>query len=161
MVTWSGTSTNRSIAWLGVAVALMMLALSAWLWGSTTPSVVLVLNAVLAVAILVALVIAARLTVEVTTVSLVVRWGPTRWPVKVIRWVDVLDVTLVTVDPWDWGGWGYRWAPGGRGTAAVVRGGPGIQLDLVGGRRFTVTVDDADAGCSAAKLALAKVRPDG
>ncbi|MEW2522555.1 hypothetical protein [Actinacidiphila alni] len=46
------------------------------------------------------------------------------------------------VSPRNWGGWGYRWRPE-KGTAVVVRRGQGLVIDLGGGRRFTVTVDDA------------------
>ena len=146
------------MAWLGVIVAVLMLALSVALWGDETPSWVLVLNGVLAIGILAALVIFSSLRVDVTTDEFVVRWGPLRWPRRAIAWQEVAAVSSVSVDPWDWGGWGYRWAPGGRGTAAVVKGGPGIRLDLINGKRFTVTVDDADHGAHACSLALAAHR---
>ncbi|MEV6006797.1 hypothetical protein AB0M29_08310 [Streptomyces sp. NPDC051976] len=48
------------------------------------------------------------------------------------------------VSPRSWGGWGYRWRPE-KGTAVVVRRGPGIVIDLGPGHPcFTVTVDDAE-----------------
>ena len=43
----------------------------------------------------------------------------------------------------EWGGWGYRWIPWAKASAAVIRRGPGIALVLRDGRRFAVTVDDA------------------
>jgi hypothetical protein len=51
--------------------------------------------------------------------------------------------TVPWISPRHWGGWGYRWRPE-MGTAVVVRRGPGLVLDLGDGRRFTVTVDNAD-----------------
>ncbi|WP_329129369.1 hypothetical protein OG552_03135 [Streptomyces sp. NBC_01476] len=47
------------------------------------------------------------------------------------------------ISPRTWGGWGYRWRPE-LGTAVVVRRGPGLVIDLGGGRHFTVTVDDPE-----------------
>ena len=60
------------------------------------------------------------------------------------------------VEPTEWGGWGYRWIPWARASAAVVRRGPGIALVLRDGRRFAVTVDDAVAGARATSAALAR-----
>ena len=42
------------------------------------------------------------------------------------------------------------------GTAVVVRRGPGLVLDLGDGRRFTVTVDDAEG---AVRAISARLRP--
>ena len=50
------------------------------------------------------------------------------------------------VDPMKWGGWGYRWIPWAKASAAVIRKGPGIELLLKDGRRFAVTVEDAVTG---------------
>jgi hypothetical protein len=41
-----------------------------------------------------------------------------------------------------------------RRAAIVIRGGQGIRFDLAGGRVLMVTVDDADAGCRAARTWL-------
>lgn len=57
------------------------------------------------------------------------------------------------VSPRTWGGWGYRWRPE-KGTAVVVRRGPGVEIDLGGGRRFTVTVDDAEGAVQAIRDSL-------
>jgi hypothetical protein len=69
-------------------------------------------------------------------------------------------VPLVT--PRAWGGWGYRWRPE-KGTAVVVRRGPGVVIDLGGGRHFTVTVDDAEGAVQAIRdlLRLRTRRPGG
>jgi hypothetical protein len=54
-----------------------------------------------------------------------------------------------------WGGWGYRWMPGAKASAAVLRKGPGIVLTFADGRRFAVSVDDATAGAAATTAAVA------
>ncbi|WP_328911853.1 MULTISPECIES: hypothetical protein [unclassified Streptomyces] len=65
------------------------------------------------------------------------------------------------VSPRTWGGWGYRWRPE-KGTAVVVRRGPGVEIDLGGGRRFTVTVDDAEGAVQAIRDSLRlRTRPAG
>lgn len=68
------------------------------------------------------------------------------------RRIPLQDVACASLAPWisprAWGGWGYRWRPG-MGTAVVVRRGPGLVLDLGEGRRFTVTVDDAEGAVRA------------
>ena len=146
------------MAWLGVVVGLLLIALTAFLMNDDIPPWVLIMNTVLAVVIPVALIVASSIRVTVTSECFAVRWGPVGWPTRSIRWSDVTAVSVITVDPWDWGGWGYRWAPGGRGAAAVVRGGPAIQLDLASGKRFTVTVDDAAEGVTACLRALSAGR---
>jgi hypothetical protein len=57
------------------------------------------------------------------------------------------------VSPRGWGGWGYRWRPE-KGTAVVVRRGPGLVVDLGNGRHFTVTVDDAEGAVKAIRASL-------
>lgn len=154
VTTWTGRCSNVALVWIGIAVAVLLAGLAVLLWSSSPPWVV-ILNAVLAVGILAALLIASRLVVVIDADAFVVVWGFTRWPTRDIPWADVSAVAVVDVDPWQWGGWGYRWIPGRKATAAVVRRGPGIQLDLTDGRHFIVTVDDATAGVAAAQAVLA------
>ncbi|WP_405578347.1 hypothetical protein [Streptomyces sp. NBC_01190] len=80
------------------------------------------------------------------------------------RRIPLDEVTGAQVDalisPRTWGGWGYRWRPE-RGTAVVVRRGPGVVIDLGGGRYFTVTVDDPEGAVQAIRdcLRLRGTRP--
>lgn len=72
-----------------------------------------------------------------------VRCGHIGVPRRRIPLDQVSGAQLVPlVSPRSWGGWGYRWRPE-KGTAVVVRRGQGLVIDLGSGRRFTVTVDDA------------------
>jgi hypothetical protein len=60
-------------------------------------------------------------------------------PLKRIPLTDIISAAAEQIDPADWGGWGYRVAPGR--SALVLRAGPGLVLRLRDGRRFAITVD--------------------
>jgi hypothetical protein len=91
----------------------------------------------------------SSLEVRVTDTRLVVAFGPFGRPRRTIELRDVRAAEAITVEPMEWGGWGYRWVPGARASAAVIRRGPGIAVRLADGRRFAVTVDDAATGALA------------
>ncbi|WP_328471617.1 DUF1648 domain-containing protein [Actinoplanes sp. NBC_00393] len=61
-------------------------------------------------------------------------------PIKQIPLTDIAGAETAEIVPTEWGGWGYRVMPGR--TALVLRGGPGLVLQLRDGRRFAVTLDD-------------------
>ncbi len=76
-----------------------------------------------------------------------IEYGPLRWPVQRIPLDEIQQAAVVDIKPGEWGGWGYRGMLRVFGKAAVVlRGGPGIVLELTGKRRLAVTVDDAGEG---------------
>lgn len=89
-----------------------------------------------------------RLRVEVTdeNTKVIFGWG---WPVKKIRHEQIAAVDFINVRPLLWGGWGYRWVPWKRGSAAVLRAGEGLQFTYKSGKVFVVTVDDAQAAADA------------
>ncbi len=62
---------------------------------------------------------------------------------------EIYAVKAVELIPNEWGGWGYRTAPGR--TAMVVRGGEAIDIQLTNGHRFAVNVDDAATGAGLLK----------
>jgi hypothetical protein len=96
----------------------------------------------------------SSLEVRVDAARFTVAFGPVGWPRRRIELVDVRDVAAITVEPSEWGGWGYRWIPWAHASAAVIRRGPGIVLVLADGRKFAVTVDDSVAGAKATASAL-------
>ncbi|BBH67603.1 hypothetical protein ACTI_42880 [Actinoplanes sp. OR16] len=53
---------------------------------------------------------------------------------------QIVTAETAEIIPTEWGGWGYRVKPGR--SALVLRGGPGLVLNLRDGRRFAVTMDD-------------------
>lgn len=95
-------------------------------------------------------VLASRVRVTVDASGVTVDPGRWSWPHVHVPLADIDAVTSLHVNPWRWGGWGYRWSlVVFRRAAWVVRAGPGLRLDLRDGRRFVVTVDDAPAGAAA------------
>ncbi|BAL87514.1 hypothetical protein AMIS_22940 [Actinoplanes missouriensis 431] len=60
--------------------------------------------------------------------------------VKHVALADIVSAEAAEINPMEWGGWGYRVMPGR--SALVLRGGPGLVVNLHDGRRFAVTLDD-------------------
>ncbi|MFH8793463.1 hypothetical protein [Streptomyces sp. NPDC017941] len=86
-----------------------------------------------------------HVAVKVDEDSLEVRCGHIGVPRRRILLSHVVGAEFApSVTPRHWGGWGYRWRPE-QGTAVVVRRGEGVVLMLGDGRKFTVTVDNAEA----------------
>ncbi len=86
-----------------------------------------------------------RLDVTVDLDGMTVRFGPFGWPKKRLALNDMTNAESIDLNPWKWGGWGYRWLPR-RGSAAVLRRGPAIVVTRANGKKFAVTVDDAPLG---------------
>lgn len=85
-----------------------------------------------------------RMTVDPRGVRIL--YGKLGWPRQRVKLAEIEQATSLHVRPMAWGGWGYRGSLRITGRAAIVlRGGEGVQLDLTGGRRMVITVDDAEA----------------
>ena len=143
---WTGTARS---AWF-VVLAGCDLVIAVAITGAGHPA---------AGALMLAVVAAFALFVEVRVIvdddGLHVRTGPLAWPSVTIPIEEIEAATAIDVRPWRWGGWGYRGSLRLFSRAAwVVRAGPGVRLDLTRGRRFVVTVDDADAGAAAISARL-------
>lgn len=68
------------------------------------------------------------------------------WPRAHIAAAEIASVRVIHVNPTaDFGGWGWRWAPGSR-TGVVMRAGEAIEVTRRDGSRFAVTVDGAATG---------------
>ena len=76
--------------------------------------------------------------------------------IKQIPIDEIAAVSAIDLEPREWAGWGYRIVP--NGSAVVLRKGPAIEVTRNDGRRFAVTIDNADvgAGVLAGHLARAK-----
>lgn len=158
---WTGRCASRGLALLGLGLALVMAALGIGtviaLTGSGAPTWVGWLVAVLGLVVGVSGWLLSSLQVRVTGTAFTVAFGPVGWPRRVIALAEIADVSAIQVEPTEWGGWGYRWIPWAKASAAVIRRGPGIALVLRDGRRFAVTVDDAVAGAQTISAALPQV----
>lgn len=87
--------------------------------------------------------------------------GALGWPSKRIALQDIRTVQVVEVTPTrDFGGYGWRWTVDGR-SGVILRAGPAIEVTASSGKRFVVTVDDAEtgAGVIAALLTQQVSRP--
>ncbi len=67
-------------------------------------------------------------------------------PVKSYGLDGISTARAIDLDPREWGGWGWRFAP--NRSAIVLRGGEAIELTLRSGRLFAVTVDEATTGAA-------------
>ncbi|MCW8216435.1 hypothetical protein [Streptomyces griseolus] len=148
---WTGRATNR-FQWLLAAVGVGCMALgvelavdSAWTSGSA-PLLMSVIGCLAAgLLILFGTLAFVHVAVTVDGDALEVRCGHIGLPRRRILLAHVVGADFAPqVTPRQWGGWGYRWRPE-KGTAVVVRRGEALVLVLGDGRRFTVTVDDAEA----------------
>ncbi len=61
-------------------------------------------------------------------------------PLKSIPLTDIESASAATLEPMEWGGWGYRWMPGR--SAIIRKRGPGLVVDRVGGTQFAVSVNN-------------------
>jgi hypothetical protein len=152
---WTGRATNR-LQWLLSAAGAACLALGIELAvddsyaPGTAPLVMSVVGCVAAgLLVLFGTVAFTHVEVRVDADAVEIRCGHIGLPRRRIPLAEVAGAHAeARVSPRTWGGWGYRWRPE-KGTAVIVRGGPGIVLDLGGDRRFTVTVDDAEGAVRA------------
>jgi hypothetical protein len=87
-------------------------------------------------------VLLGRAHVTVDRRGLTVSLGPFGWPRVRVPADDVAEVTVAEISPMQFGGWGYRIVPGGSGV--ILRAGEALIVTRRSGRRFTVTVDNAD-----------------
>ncbi len=147
---WTGHATNRGQWLLAVggagclALGIELAVDSAWASG-LAPLVMSVVGCLAAgLLVLFGTIAFTHVRVRVDHECMEIRCGHIGVPRRRIPLEQVDSArTVPWISPRNWGGWGYRWRPE-MGTAVVVRRGPGLVLDLGDGRRFTVTVDDAD-----------------
>lgn len=113
--------------------------------------------AVLVAAVVVGMFVDVR--VRVSDQGLAVRSGLVPWPRLRIPLERIVAVQAVDLNPWRWGGWGYRGSVRlFRRAAWVVRKGPAVEVELDGDRRFAVTVDDADEAAATLAALLTRAR---
>lgn len=142
--TWVGTARSRLLAVVAVVLAAAAVGAAFTSWP-------------LAIALLLGAVAMAWLhivTVRIDYRGVHTLWGPTRWPRSTVPLGVITAATAEEINPAQWGGWGYRIGPRGRG--AIVRKGRGLVLERDGQPRYAVTVDHADDAADAVNALLAR-----
>lgn len=134
---WSGTTGSPVLA---VAVSVVALLFAATLVAAviTREPVAFVSAVVLLLATLSALLLEpVRLTVDQRGIRL--RSALLRIPLIRVRLNDIAEVVTDTIEPVQWGGWGYRVS--GAGIAYIARKGPGIVVKRHNGTAVAITID--------------------
>ena len=102
----------------------------------------------------------SRIRVTANQSGLQVRYGFLGWPRTSVPLDRIATAQAIDVDPSEWGGWGYRGNLTLMKRAAVVlRGGPGIRLDLHDGKVFVVTIDDPDIPAQLLNAEASRLEP--
>ncbi|MFT4286051.1 DUF1648 domain-containing protein [Nocardioides sp.] len=146
-VVWLGSATSRAVgsaAGVVLACGVVLLAV-AWTVSGAAFGTLLVLGVSLLVAGL-ALGWCRRVDVRVDNDGVVARLGGMPWPAFRTRIERIEGAAAEEIEPIRWGGWGHRLSR--RGSAIVIRRGPGIVLHRRGSTDLAVTVDDAETGAA-------------
>jgi hypothetical protein len=89
----------------------------------------------------------SKLRVRVDARGLVIRYGHLGWLRQRIALERIEAARGSRLEPMEHGGFGYRGSLRFSGRAALmVRAGWGIELELDGGKRLAISVDDAERG---------------
>lgn len=146
-VVWIGSARSRIISGLALVLAL----------GAAVAAVVLSWGAGLA--LLVAAIAcgwAHAVTVVVDDRGVHTMWGPLGWPRTTTALDAITSAHDETIEPGQWGGWGYRISK--HGHAAVVRRGPGLVVQRRNRPTYAVTVDHADDAADTVNALLSRAR---
>lgn len=106
-----------------------------------------------------AMLLLGEVAVRIDGQGLHVLWGPLAWPRTTVHLSEIVSAGAEEIEPMKWGGWGYRIS--GRGTAVVLRKGPGLVADRTNGRAFAVTIPHAVDGAAVLRGLLARGRGPG
>jgi len=91
-----------------------------------------------------------RIIVEINAKRLRVDFAAPYWHPLDLRIDQIARASAMEIRPWRHGGWGYRGSLRlFKRLAVILRRGPGIRLDLVGGGWVMITVDDPEAAVAA------------
>jgi hypothetical protein len=138
---WSGSAQNP---WMPLILVLVLGqgAVVTLLLGKTPSNVAYVNLAHIATLLLLELFAKVRVTVDPDEIG--IRYGYVGWLRQRIGLDRVRAARAVRVEALEHGGWGYRGGLRLFGRASVViRGGPGLRLELDSNKHFSITVDDA------------------
>ncbi|MFC4244333.1 hypothetical protein ACFOYW_13215 [Gryllotalpicola reticulitermitis] len=151
-ISWTGVTGSRALAVIAAAVALAFI-------GSVVLALTLrqggLWTAVILFAVLTALSI-ALVQVRITIDRRGIRLEPAllHAPLIRIRLENLASVTADTIEPTQWGGWGFRIS--GAGLAYVARRGPGLIITRRTGSAVAITVDQPEQPAAAANALIAQ-----
>lgn len=131
-VVWVDSASSRWLLGAGLAAGAIAAAMLTAAWPVTVSLAVVGL----------ALVTLHAITVRVDGSGVQVRFGLGGWPRVAVPLSDIASARAMEIVPTEWGGWGYRMTR--RGSAVVLRRGPGLVVTRHDGRDFAVTVDSPE-----------------
>lgn len=152
---WSAETSMPRIGQIGIAVLILSVwgsAISVWMTTDPTPLAWLLTAVGLLVLAAAATTLAFRVRVDRRGLSVTSVFGFPRFTVPLD---GIASVSAVQVEPvGQFGGYGLRSAPGRFGV--VLRRGEAIEVERHSGRRFVVTVDNAQTGAALLQGLLAQ-----
>lgn len=140
---------------IGAAVLLAAMTIGMALLGDPTATWIL-LGVTVLIAVLVSTLTVFRVRVDPTGLTVRSAAGLVRMrvPVEDVEAVATTEVRGLA----QYGGFGVRMVPGA--TAVVLRSGPALEVTRVGGRRFVVTMDDAETAAAVLAAVVEDARAD-
>lgn len=151
---WSGQAHNGWFPLLAVLLLGHGAATGAVLARTSDAAPLLNLAHVLALAVFE---LFARVRVTISERGLLIRYGYIGWLCQRVPLARVASARAFDLSPLEHGGWGYRGSLRFFGRAScVIRGGRALELTLERGRRFSVTLDEADSAARWVNAALAR-----
>ena len=148
--TWVESVAQRGIVWIGVTLVTTfgVTGLLTRQWWIPVAFLAVLLPAILALS-------AFTVIVDHRGLSVDSRLG---WPRRTIPLDEIEQASARDVSPLrEFGGWGMRTAVDGT-TGVVLRQGPAIIVERTGGRRYAVTVDDAETGAALLNTLASRTR---
>ncbi|MFY1697278.1 MULTISPECIES: hypothetical protein [unclassified Solwaraspora] len=127
-------AVSRHGFWLLVPLLLLTALVAFWLniWAASPA---------LFAAALVGLTLVNRLSIDRTGIH--IGFGPFGWPRLTVPAREIAGAVETTVRVAEWGGWGYRLHPDMRGRGLITGSGPGVRVELSGGRYLVASTRDA------------------
>lgn len=147
-VVWVGSAGSRWLLGAGLAAGAVAAAMLTAAWPVTVSLVVIGLG----------LVTLHAITVCVDGSGVQVRFGLGGWPRVAVPLQDIASARAMEIVPTEWGGWGYRITR--RGSAVVLRRGPGLVVTRHDGRDLAVTVDSPAQAAAVLNGLVARERAD-
>jgi hypothetical protein len=158
-VLWSGSARNVWMPLVLVMVLGQAAVMNLILGRIPTQGLAPYLNAVHLVVVAV-LQLFSQVHVRLDARELGIRYGYLGGLRQRIALERIVAARAIRLEPMDHGGWGYRGSLRFRGRAAVVvRAGTAVELDLDGGKRLSITVDDAENAARRINAAVARRGP--